>query len=139
MTAIVIGNDGPLIQTTNYYDSEAASRGLLYVSWHANAARVLVPDSQLAMVAEMKTGKECIVSAGPTERGLAYELLFEDHTDSPFSVTVDMRMSDRLIPASQQGGGFVVTVWTRHGQQLSLPGRYRKVKALPCLAPWGKH
>lgn len=78
MTAIVIGNDGPLIQTTNYYDSEAASRGLLYVSWNANAARVLVPDSQLAMVAEMKTGKECIVSAGPTERGLAYELLFEE-------------------------------------------------------------
>lgn len=35
-----------------------------------------------------------------------------------------------------QGGGFVVSVWTRAGEQLRLPGKYRVVAEVPCLAAW---
>jgi len=44
--------------------------------------------------------------------------------------------SDRLIPDTDQGGGFVVAVWTEQGKQLERPGKYRHVDALPCLDAW---
>ena len=52
-----------------------------------------VPDSQLAMVAEMKTDQSDIVSAGPTERGLPTNCCSKHLlTGQPgFSVTVITR------------------------------------------------
>ena len=36
-------------------------------------------------------------------------------------------------------GGFVVTVWTRGGNQLRYPGKYRVVENLPDVSPWSEH
>ncbi|EPS0151360.1 hypothetical protein ACVA7E_003087 [Shigella sonnei] len=35
--------------------------------------------------------------------------------------------------------GFVVTVWTRGGNQLRYPGKYRVVENLPDVSPWSEH
>ncbi|MGT6336617.1 hypothetical protein ACRW6M_25480, partial [Escherichia coli] len=45
---------------------------------------------------------------------------------------------DRLLPENNQGGGFVVTVWTRGGNQLRYPGKYRVVENLPDVSPWSE-
>lgn len=100
---------------------------------------MLLPDSQKAMLHDMRSAQYVIVSRGPwadQDNREAIELLFEDNSDSPFCVHLVSEQCDRLIPETDQGSGFVVTAWTRGGEKLRLPGKYRVVDRLPCLYPW---
>ncbi len=136
---ITIENQGQRIVTTNYWDSEHAGRGYFYLSWNAGAGRILVPDVQKPVLREMKTASEVILSRGPwTDQGgrEGIELLWEDGTDNPFVITLATDQCDRLIPETDQGGGFVIAAWTRTGLKHRWPGRYRVVDGLPCLQPW---
>lgn len=136
---ITIQNAGQRILSTDYWDSEHAGQGLFYLSWNAGAGRLLVPDSQKPMLPEMRSGKYVIVSRGPwPDQGgrEGIELLFEDGSDSPFCLHLVAEQCDRLIPDADQGGGFVIAAWTRGGEKLRLPGKYRRVDQIPCLAPW---
>jgi hypothetical protein len=120
------------------FDSEHARGGLYFVSWNASSARVLVPDSLLATIDDMRTAKRfVVVSRGPMQGRDVYELLFDDGSDSPFALHIETRMSDRLIPDEHKP--FTVDAWTRAGKAASWPGRYRVVETLPCLAPWIEH
>jgi hypothetical protein len=139
---IQIANKGQAIASTNYFDSPQAARGLFYLTWNAGAGRLLMPDSQKPSLLDMRSAKYVIVSSGPwvEQGGLpALELLFEDHSDAPYALTIPLAHSDRHLPSADQGGGFYISVWTRGGQKLRLPGRYRKVASLPCLAEWVSH
>lgn len=139
---LTIENQGQAIKSTNYWDSEHARRGLVYLSWNAGAGRLLVPDVAKAYLREMKGAREVIVSRGPwTDQGCrdAIELLWEDGSDSPFCIHLLMEQCDRLIPEAEQGGGFDIAVWTRGGMKGRWPGRYRVVAEIPCLEPWAAH
>ncbi len=132
-------NDGQLITSTSYWDSDRAKEGFLFLTYNAYAARVLVPDSQLQLLTEMRTGKHVIISAGPRAGKSGrdgVELMFEDHSDSPFAVHLDEVQVDGFFPDSANEWKFVVTVWTRSGLQMKLPGRYRSVLHIPFLLPW---
>lgn len=136
---LTIENKGQAITRTNYWDSGAARAGYCYLSWNAGAARLLLPDAQKHCLPEMRSAEYVIVSRGPwQEHGgrEALELLFEDGGNSPFCLHIVAEQTDRLLPEDNQGGGFVVTVWTRGGEKLRLPGKYRTVGAIPCLEPW---
>jgi len=137
---ITIGNNGQEIVDTNYWDSDHAQKGFCYLSWNAGAGRLLVPDSWLNFITEMKTADMVIVSRGQwaEHNREAIELLFEDHTNSPFSMCLVTDQTDRLLPDTDQGGGFIITVWTQNGKVLTLPGKYREVDKLPCLEPWSE-
>lgn len=144
MTArLHIRNEGQAIVETNYFDTRNAQAGYLFVSWNAGAARILLPETQIALLREMRTGKHVIISRGPLDGRDALELLFEDGSDAPFAAHVLMEQTDRSLPETDQGGGLVVTVWSRHGGQLRerlrLPGKYRTVESLPCLDAWVSH
>lgn len=139
---IIIQNRGQAILSTDYWDSEHARHGFLCLSWNAGCARILVPDAAKVMLREMRSAREVIISRGPwTEQGGrdAIEVLWEDDTDEPFSALLVADQCDRLIPDTEQGGGFDVAVWTRGGLKQRWPGRYRRVDALPCLQPWSAH
>jgi len=139
---LTIVNRGQAIESTNYWDTEHAQAGLFYLTWNAGAGRLLVPDPQKAAVREMRTAQYVIVSRGPwPDQGGrdALELLFEDGSDSPYCLHLSAEQTDRLLPETDQGGGFVITVWTRGGQKLRLPGKYRTVDVIPCLQPWSDH
>jgi hypothetical protein len=141
-TSIQISNKGQAIAGTNYFDSTHAARGLFYLTWNAGAGRLLVPDNQKRTLTEMRSAKFVIVSSGPWEEQAgvpALELLFEDHSDSPFVLTIPLAQTDRVLPDTDQGAGFYISVWNRGGQKLRLPGRYRKVESLPCLEEWTSH
>jgi hypothetical protein len=136
---MIIENRGQAIAQTDYWDSEHARAGYVFLSWNAGAARLLLPDSQKSMLREMKTAQYVIISRGPwREQGNreAIELLFEDHSDGPFVLHLVAEQCDRLIPEPDQGTGLVVSVWTHGGMKLIVPGRYRTVSAIPCLDPW---
>jgi hypothetical protein len=139
---ICIGNRGQAIASTNYWDCQAAKDGIFYLSWNAGAARLLVPDCQKHYVKEMRSAKHVVISRGPMPqhgRSIGLELLFEDNSDQPFVLMIPEDASDRRLPKTDQGSEFFITVWTRGGQKLRLPCRYREVEALPCLKAWASH
>lgn len=136
---LTIKNNGPEIEETNYFTSEYAYRGIVYLSINSGAFRLLVPESAEHYLVEMRTGKEVIVSRGPwPEKGKteAIELVFEDHSSTPFSLHFGSEQIDRLPDDSDRGKEFVFSVWTMTGKKLELPGKYRKVKRIPWLKPW---
>lgn len=135
---ITIGNNGQKIVKTNYWQTKHAEKGFVYLSWNAGAGRLLVPKNQEHILDEMKTGVYVIVSRGKWNERDALELLFEDNTDAPYSISIVSDQTDRLLPETDQGGGFVIAVWTENGKQLELPAKYREVESLPCLLAWSE-
>jgi hypothetical protein len=149
---LTIANDGPQIIATNYWTSAWAHRGALYLSINAGAIRLLMPRGMEGMLDEMRTARECLLSRGPwtqARQGVggdareAYELLYEDGSNSPYVLHLGAEQADRLLPASESGRTIVHTVWTRGFRDapvcaLTLPARYRVVRHLPYLKPWGK-
>lgn len=76
---IEIRNDGPLIESTNYWATDLAAKGMFYISWNAKTARLLVPPSQAPAIPEMETAEYVIITRGPwADAGgrMAWELLF---------------------------------------------------------------
>lgn len=137
-----IFNKGAAILSTNYWDSEQARQGYVFLSFNAGFARVLLPDAMKSQLPEMRSATMVILSHGPwSERAGAngWELLFEDGTDAPYCLHLSEEQSDRTLPAADQGGGFWLTVWTRGGEKLRLPAKFRRVAELPCLQPWVDH
>lgn len=131
-----ITSDGGDILYTNYFDSLQARAGLIFVSWNAYTARVLVPDAHLWMISELHSVAECIISRGKMDGNDALELMFEDSTDSPFAIFMGMHQTDRII--RNDCTPFTVAVWTRVGKVAQWPGYYRVVTELPFLEPWKK-
>ncbi len=133
---ITIGNNGQQITDTNYWNHDYCKKGYFFLSWNAGACRLLVPDDQKNNITEMETGKEIIISRGLLNGKESYEILFEDFSDSPFSIHVGTDQSDRLIPFIK--GKFTFSIWTKEGKVKSFKARYRIVEKLPCLKAWGE-
>lgn len=136
---LTFGNKGQALIQTNYWDSDHAKAGCCFLSWNAGAARLLLPDALKPALRGMRQARYVIISRGLwAEQGgrEALELLFEDKSDSPFCLHIVAEQTDRLLPEVDQGGGFPVTVWTRGGEKLRLPGKYRIVPTIPCLEEW---
>jgi hypothetical protein len=121
---IEIRNDGQAIVSTTYWQTEHANVGLLYLSGNAGALRLLVPETAEPMICEMRTGRA--VTIEPSQReGAArdmVDLVFEDGTESPFSVAIDRMQIDRSL---QPGSNIPFTVWTSRGQVLALLAEVR--------------
>ena len=134
-----IENEGQAVAGTDYWQSVQAQAGYVYLSWNAGAARLLVPDAAKHLLREMRGAEYVIISKGALHGRDALELVFEDGSDAPFVIHMLSEQCDRLLPENNQGGGFVVTVWTRGGNQLRYPGKYRVVENLPDVSPWSEH
>ena len=110
---IKIANNGQDLASTDYWETEHASAGLLYLSANAGALRLLVPEAAEGLLAEMRTGKRVTIKPSMhMPGGQCVDLVFEDDTDSPFSVAVDRKQIDRPL---QRGAGLPFTVWTEGG------------------------
>jgi hypothetical protein len=137
---IEVHNAGPEILSTNFFDLPEAAAGKLFLTTNAATFRLLVPDAKLAYLAEMKTAVEAIVSRGPWPAASlqdAIEILFDDHSDSPFALQLGIDSLDRLPPASDSGRWVSLTVWRRGPKkELTLPCGFRMVSKIPCLQPW---
>lgn len=140
---LTIANHGPLITSTNFFASDHAKNGKLYLSVNAGAVRLLVPPACESAIPDMAAATEVVVSRGPwpaAKGGDSLELLFEDGTDSPFSVHLDSNSFDRLPPAEDAGREWVCTVWVAHRgdvprRAIEKPCWYRVVSRLPWLKP----
>ena len=144
MQTITISNHGPLITASNYWQSDLARAGKLFLSTNAGAFRLLIPPAHGNIVAELRTGKHVIVSRGPwpsEQLPDAVEILFDDGSDNPFALHLSPESLDRMPLDTDAGKEWLFTVWTaprRNGpphKALERPAYYRRVDALPCLLP----
>lgn len=144
MSNIVIENHGPLILSSNYWESEMAKAGMFFVSVNAGAFRLLLPPSSVGELAEMRTAKGVAVSRGPwpdMKLADAFSILFDDESPDPYTLVASPESFDRLPTAENTTGDWVFSVWTwnRPGKphkSLERPCRYRLSTRLPDLRPW---
>ncbi|TDR46781.1 hypothetical protein DFR29_103317 [Tahibacter aquaticus] len=131
-----IMSNGPHDLSTNFWDSDIARGGFVFLSWNHGIARLLVPDTKAHTVNEMLTARHVVVSAATTVQGLeAIEILFEDGSDSPFVILCSAQQCDRRIADDPTPTS--MTIWTRNGPAAMLPCVTRRAKETLCLSPWG--
>ncbi len=116
-----IANNGQAMASTDYWGTEHAQRGLLYLSGNAGALRLLVPAAAESMLVEMRTGKRVTVEPSITQPG-HIDLVFEDGSDSPFFVAIDRRQIDHKLA---RGKRIPFIVYSQAGEQLRLLAEVR--------------
>jgi len=127
------------LETTNYYDSEHARHGLLFFSINGGVIRCLLPDNQINILSEIKTGKEVIITKGAIKNKIGdmipgFEILFDDHTDEPFSVTGSLNDQFDQIPADDDR--WQCHIYTRDGLAWKIRRCLVRSDVIPCLKPW---
>jgi hypothetical protein len=90
MNILTFENDGPLLVASDYWQSETAAAGKLYVSINAGCFRLLVPQSQHAVISDMRPkAKHFVVSMLPRDKWVdaeyCLEWMVEDGSNSPWS------------------------------------------------------
>jgi hypothetical protein len=140
MISLRIANDNQDIISSNFWESGWNGAGIFACSINAGAFRLLVPDPRRADINEMQTGEEIIISKGTLLGRLGYEFLFDDHTDDPYSIHLGENQFIGVIPANTEHGKAVMcSAWVRGPEKvLEMPARFRVVKKLPYLKPWGE-
>lgn len=74
-----------------------------------------MPEAAEGLLAEMRTGKRAYIE--PSIRDpRCWDVVFDDGTDAPFSLTLDKRQTDRAMSA----GCCPLTVWTARGKVMAL-------------------
>ncbi len=142
---IAIENHGPLILSTNYWQSEQAIAGKLFVSVNAGAIRVLLPSSMRGLLTELRTAKYAVLSRGPwPEVGAVdgIEILWEDGTDSPYCWHLTPASFDALPAEPPEGRGWVIALWLekkgKPNKAMERPCHWRRVPQIPYLKPLGE-
>lgn len=141
-----IKSHGPLILSTNYWDSPFAAKGEYIVSLNGGAFRVLLPPQWEGFIEDMQAAKGCAVSRGPwPDRGLpdAFEILFDDTTSDPFALHCEARTFITAPLPEDVAKEWILSVWTqpRRGKPrmvMERPCRYRLSPAIPDLRPWNQ-
>jgi hypothetical protein len=139
---IQVVNHGAHVAATDYWLSDLNSRGLFFLSINTGAFRLLMPDALAWAVQEFETAQHVIISRGQFQGQDAYEILFDDGTDTPFSVQVGINQADRVVPSSDDGQTVIFSAWIRNkanGTPLlayEKNARFRAVETLPCLKSW---
>lgn len=92
-----IQNDGPRVVSTDYWQTEHAARGLVYVSGNAGVWRLLLPRAAHGCLPGIRTGKSVSIEPSLQEPARCWDVVFEDGSDSPFFIAVDSRQFDRAV------------------------------------------
>lgn len=111
-------NNGEDLEDTNYWRSDHAKKGLMYLTGNASVWRLLVPKIVHQFVDEMRTGVRVVIEPSIAAAG-CWDVVFEDESPSPFVITIDQRQIDRVMTPGETR----LTVWTERGKQLDLPCR----------------
>lgn len=140
---IQITNHGPLILSTNYWESDLARGGKVFLSVNAGAIRILLPPARYADLADMRTGKYCILSRGPwpaQRKSEAIEIMWEDELDSPYALHLTPESFDLLPAEPELGREWIVSVWMakdgRPHKSMERLCHWRRVERIPWLKPW---
>jgi hypothetical protein len=140
---ITVGNHGPLIAETNYWQSSVEAAGKLFVSCNAGAIRVLVPRVHRHIIQDMRAGRVCILSRGPwPEMRLsdAVEIMWDDGSDDPFALHLSTESFDLVPSEPPPGQEWIVSAWDvkkgRPHKAVERVCHWRRVSHIPCMERW---
>lgn len=114
---ITIVNDGQELVSSDYWSTEQARSGFMYLSGNAGAWRLLVPDSAASYISEMQGAESVSIEESIQAPGVAWDIVFEDGSDTPLCVSIDKRQCDRAMTP----GFAVFSVWLARGKAMELP------------------
>lgn len=109
------------IASTDYWQSEYNKRGLAYLSGHSRGLRLLLPTAHAAAwLPEIQTGTRAIIEP-PARQGYPnhIDIVFDDGTDSPFSLCLDR--TQQLDTALRSGNTRLLVYADRLQSPLELP------------------
>jgi len=136
-------NEGQRLVKTNYWQTEPALRGFMFLSTNAGCVRLLVPASaaQPARLADMTNGvKEVILTRGRLDDvDEVTEVLFEDGTQTPILLHIDPKQVDRRWVVSDEGRRWRFAIYTQdRGKVADFARCYlrRTTAPLPYAQPW---
>jgi hypothetical protein len=129
-----VANDGQTLVDTNYWESEFNTMGAFYLTVNAGAARLLMPTSQVATLADMQTGQQAIITYGQWDGKEGVEVLFDDDSDTPFFMILSLAQCDRRITATAEA--FPLIVYSARVEVWRCTAHVRVRPNLPCLEPW---
>lgn len=139
MSFIHIENDGQMITDTNYWDSDYARNGIWYFSVNAGCVRCLLPPGVWSSFEKsvVKTTDYVVISRGVYRGQDGYEILFEDHSSSPYVVETGANQWERAIPTFESGRtGIAFHIYDNGLLVGKLHAKFRAVAILPFLRPW---
>jgi len=93
---ISIGNSGEKILNTNYWTSDAALRGLCYLSGNAGHWRLLIPKSLPEAASEFRKVKSASIEPSVVIKGHV-DVIAEDGSSSPYCISLSRQMIDRAL------------------------------------------
>jgi len=140
---IHVSNHGPVITSTDYFDSELARAGKIFCSVNGGAIRVLLPPAAYGVLNDMRAGKECVLSRGPwpaERKADAVEILWDDGSDSPFVLHLTPESFDLLPAEPEPGREWICDVYVQKDgsphRAVTRPCHWRRVSKIPCMEPW---
>ncbi len=138
MKLFQVENAGPEILSTNYFETEHAALGYIFLSVNAGAFRLLLPPTLEVQLAEMKTGRIVVISRGRWRERDALEIMFDDGSRDPYCLHLGIEQVDRLPSRADDGrDDLLFSVWTSGPRKVwECRCAYRMVATLPCLEPW---
>lgn len=122
---VIVQNDHQNLKTTNYWQTAAAKKGLLFLSFNAGAARLLVPKSEEKSIPEMKTGNFVSICHSTLADRRSYRLTFDDLSNSPYCVEIMLEQVDRKLRPEDDGMHFPFKVYTESGLSFELDAVFR--------------
>jgi hypothetical protein len=107
-----IHSDGPRVTSTDYWSSEHALRGLMYLSINAGAARLLAPAGwpALEVMRYVEPLRASLQIVGAHALGVGH-IVIEDGGSTPPYLTLDARMIDRALPKINIARGIRLMVY----------------------------
>ena len=88
-TMLYLKNNGPLIEETNFWESPPAIEGKMLLTTNAGTFRLLLPPPWEDSLPDMTRDVSHVVisrSVYLSTLGFALEILFEDHSENPYSI-----------------------------------------------------
>jgi hypothetical protein len=144
-SVIHIENHGPLIIASNYWVSDVARAGKLWVSVNSGAVRVLLPPSAYGCLTDMRAARECVLSRGPwpeQDVAEAVEIMWDDGSDSPFALHLTPASFDLLPAEPEPGREWVCSTWTvkdgKPHKALERICHWRRVPRIPWMREWDR-
>lgn len=135
---LMINNDGPEIASTNFWDHELGVNKIAF-SVQEGCMRLLVPNNHKSALPDMMACEYVIASRLKSIRqnAFAIELLFEDHSQSPFCIHLSPEACLGLFPTADVGKvERKLTIWTQGPSKVAeLPLFIRNVPRLPWMKP----
>lgn len=137
---ITTKNDGPELVESNFWDAEIGAQNFAF-SVNAGCMRLLVPNCHKPSIPDMIACEYVIASILRKIRPgtISIELLFEDHSQTPFNIQMTPGACLSLFPVAENSKvPRKLTIWTEGLCKVAeLPIYSRDVPRLPWLKPLG--